>query len=166
MYGLAETAALGHYRFAAEGRVVFFFQDVAEAGGAVVEKEIVAVILVFFLDVVVEKIQNRSFFGSCQVQHLFGHAPVGILVKGFESPVTVFVVEVLGGYIVEEFSPGEFYIEIGIVEIESAVVVYDVGDRVAVYHPESAVAEGGIQFIAGRTGKQRDAQAGAVLGGD
>ena len=56
--------------------------------------------------------------------------------------------------VVVEIAAGEFPIEVGGVEVEGAIVVYDVDALSAVADAEGRVAEGGVELVAGAAGDE------------
>ena len=121
---------------------------VAHAGGAVVAEEVVKIVAVLGKIV--------GFEGNEEVVELLGSEAQALLPHG-TALHAVFEHEIIergAAEAIVETATGEFPIEMGGVEVESAVVVdyVDVVDRVV--DADGGVSESGVELVAGATGDE------------
>lgn len=119
---------------------------VAHPGGTVVAEEVVHVVAVFGLVV--------GFEEDEEVVELLVGEEEALLPDGtaFEGVFEYEVLEGAAGQVVVEAAAGEGPIEVGGVEVEGAVVVDEVELLRGVADADGAVAEGGVEFLAGTAG--------------
>jgi hypothetical protein len=119
-----------------------FLNNIPNPGGAVVVEKIVFVIPVFFLIVFLEQVKKSLFLLLIQVQNLFLHRSPVLQVPKFKTAVA-FNVEV-----VQQFTLAEFKQEIGLFEIEGAVIITPVKAGKWIFYTDGAMAKCAIDKFA------------------
>jgi hypothetical protein len=95
--------------------------QVAQPGGAVIEKEIIFVTPVLRSEVIEKKSLYLYFFLAVETQQLFGDRPVihGIRIQE--------IVEITLVEVIQQFASYELDIEVGIMKVEYPIVIDDIG---------------------------------------
>ncbi len=124
--------------------------DVAAAGGAVVEEEVVKIRTVFRAVVLCQYVKQPLFLEGVEAEALFVDA-ASFLAVSVQEIAVVSVRE-----LVREQPAGVFQVEMRGVEVESAVVEHAVEACRGVFHADGGVPEEGVELIAGRAGQEAD----------
>lgn len=108
---------------------------VAQAGGTIVEQEIILIAAILRPDIVEQKFLHGRLLFTVQFQYLLNHTAVFPLV-GIEEIGECFLVEV-----VKQFTPYEFCVKLRVIKIKDPIVVHDVRSGGRVNDAERAVPE-------------------------